>query len=293
MNTKPHIFVSGSLATKKRFRILDKIRGFEKYIFSKRYRFIVGVLFLTILLFFSEQVLGRSGIYFAFILALLADVVLLLANLKDIRENPSPFIFILPFFYTLSAGLFYFVLPPRFIIRILVFVVYGIGLYSLFLSENIFIVASMRTIALLSSARIVAMVVTILSYIALCYIVFSLHLFPALTAVIVFIISFLLILQALWTITLEKSIKSYSIWSLSLSVCLTEIALLLSFWPDNWIISGKPIFIAGFLTGWFYILVGISQIWLDRRLFKGVMREYIWFSIFLIALFLFFTSWQA
>lgn len=272
---------------------MSKIRIFDNALFSKRYRFIVGVLALTVLLFFSEQVLGRSGIYFTFILAVLADLVLLFANFKDIRENPSPYIFILPFFYTLSAGLFYFVLPPRFIIRIILIVIYGIGLYSLFLSENIFTVASMRTIALLSSARIVAMVVTIFSYIALCYIVFSLHVFPMLSATAVFIISFLLILQALWTVTLEKSIEAYSTWALSLSLGLTELAFLLSFWPDNWIIPGKPIFIVGFLTGWFYILVGISQIWLDRRLFKGVLREYIWFSIFLISLFLFFTSWQA
>ena len=82
---------------------------------------------------------------------------------------------ILPFIYTFAFGFFYLLTPASFIIRLVLTAIYAFGLYSLFLSQNIFVVSSSRTIQLLSGARIVSFVITVISYFFLTNIVFSFH----------------------------------------------------------------------------------------------------------------------
>lgn len=254
--------------------------------FTKRQRFIIAVLLLSAGLFFSEYQFGKGGVFLVFLLAFLTPIFLFIANYKDIKENFSPYLFILPFFYSLSFGLFYFLVPARFLTRMLITSLYALGLYSLFLSQNIFTVASIRTIALLSGARIVSLVITIVSYFFLANIAFSLRLSILPTSLLIFIFSFFLILQSLWTITLENRFKPYFLWTLGLALCLFEMSLILWFWPAS------PTVIALFLTGFFYTIVGLSQAWLDKRLFRGVMWEYIWVAAVTFFVLVLFTSWR-
>lgn len=256
----------------------------------KRQKFVFSVLLLSVGLFISQYLLGRSGFYLAIFLSILSCFMFLWANLKDIRENKNGYIFILPFFFTLAVGLFYFLFPSRLIVRVGITSLFAIGLYSLYLCLNIFTVASIKTIALLSSARIVSFVISIFTYFLLVRVIFSFHLssiFPILGLLIV--VTFFLVLQALWTIRLENNFKSYLAWTLSLTLCLAEIAIVLWFWP-----SSNPNFIAIFLMGFFYVIVGLSQVWFDRRLFKGVVWGYAWMSLVVFLVFLFFgTQWSA
>ena len=62
---------------------------------------------------------------------------------------------------------------------------YALGLYSLFLSQNIFTVSSIRTIALLSGARTVSLVLTLLSFFFLSNVVFSFHINIFLTLLLI------------------------------------------------------------------------------------------------------------
>ncbi len=252
---------------------------------SKKEKFVVTVTILSTGLFLTESVLGKSAFYITFFLAILTDVLLFWSIRKDILENFTFNIFILPFFYSLSSGLFYFLAPARLLTRIVMTTVYAIGLYALLRSQNIFAIASIRTIALLAAARIVSFVVTILSYFFLVNIVFSLHLPIVFTALIIFVFSFFLSNQSFWTITLQRSVKTHMLYALSVSLCLAEIAVFLWFWPTN------PTIIAIFLSGFFYTTVGLSQVWLDRRLFRGVMWEYLWVATIVFCGLMLFTSW--
>lgn len=265
-----------------RFKFLKTLRNFDFQI-SKRQKFVAGVLFLSIVLFFSEHLLGKGGLYTALILSFLTNVFLYWTVHRDLRDNFSPQIFILPFLYSLAFALFYFLVPARFLTRITMASLYAIGLYALFLSANIFIVSSIRTIALLSSARTVTLIMTILSYFFLSNVVFSLHLNIFLTILFVSVFSFLLILQALWMYTLSKSIFSEINWVLSLTLCLLELYITLWFWPI------LPTIGALFMTGFFYIIVGLSHVWIEKRLFKGVLWEYIWVAVLISAVFIFLT----
>ncbi len=272
----------------------------RKFSISKRKKFVAAVILLSFGLFISQHFLGRSGIFVALFLSILTISLLFVSNHKDIKENFSVFFFVLPFFYSLAFALFYFLVPARFLTRMLMTSLYAVGLYSLFLSMNIFTVASMRTIGLLSSARTVSFIMTLITYFFLSNVVFSLSLPAISTALLVFIYSFFLIAQSLWTYTLEKSFSAQSLWTYTLeksfsaqslwacavSFCLFEATLILWFWPSS------PTFIALFLTGVFYTMVGLSHVWFDKRLFRNVLWEYGWVAVIVSSIFFLFTSWR-
>ncbi|OGH06820.1 MAG: hypothetical protein A2W22_02105 [Candidatus Levybacteria bacterium RBG_16_35_11] len=277
---------------KRRLKLARKVRtsNFGKklrsFLIGKRQRFVASVIFLSTALFISEYFLGRSGMFLVFGLAILTDFLLYLSVKGDLKDNFSPQVFILPFLYSLAIGLFYLLVPARLLTRITITSLYALGLYSLYLSENIFIVSSMRTIALLSSARTVTFTISLLSYFFLSNVIFSLHLNVFLTLFFIFCFTFPMILQALWIYTLEKSIKTNFNWALFLTISIFELSILLWFWPST------PTLIALFLTGVFYSIVGLSQVWLEKRLFKGVIWEYILVSLIVFSVLFFYTSWS-
>src|SRR5680860_19921 len=261
------------------------VLSLERFLLSKRQKLVLSVILLSIGLFTSEYFLGKSGIYIIFIISLLTDLFLYFSLRGDLKNNFRPQIFILPFFYSLAFGLFYFLVPVRMLTRIIMTSLYMIGLYSLFLSENIFTVSSMRTIALLSGARTVALTITLISFFFLSNVVFTLHLNVFITLIIIFTYTLPLVLHSLWSHTLEKSLLSEMIWSLFLTVCLFELSIMLWFWPST------PTLIALFITGVFYSLIGLSQAWFDKKLFKAVIWEYLLVSIIVFIALVIYTSW--
>jgi hypothetical protein len=252
---------------------------------SKRERLIISVILLSLGLFITEYFLGKSALYTIVGLSILTDIFLFLSLREDLENNFWPQIFILPFFYSLAFGLFYFLVPARLLTRIAMTSLYALGLYSLFLSENIFTVSAVRTIALLSSARTVVFTLTLLSYFFLANVIFTFHINVIITLLLVFGFSFPLVLSSIWIHTLERKLFSNVLWVFSLAVCLFEIAVLLWFWPSS------PTVIALFLTGIFYSIVGLSQAWFEKRLFKSVIVEYVWVALVVFIVLTLFTTW--
>lgn len=260
--------------------------GISKLDIPKRQRFIIAVGLLSLGLFLSEYFLGRSGIIMIIALSILTPIAVFVTNYSDIKSNFSWNLFILPFFYSLSFALFYFLVPPRFLTRLTMTAFYAVGLYSLFLCNNIFTVASVRTIGLLTSARTVYFVITLLSYFFLVRVILSLHLHSVVASLIVFIFSFFLILQSIWTYTLERISKTELVWTLVLSVALLEVFVILLFWPSS------PTVVAIFQAGFFYTVVGMTHVWFEKRLFRGVLWEYVWVSVLIFCLLALFTTWR-
>lgn len=252
---------------------------------NKRQQFIIGILVLALGFFFAENFFSHAGFLIAFVLAILSDVFLYWGLRKDLQDNNSAQIFILPFLLSLSFGLFYYLVPARYLARIVMTILYGIGLYSLFLSQNIFSVSSIRTIALLASARTVSFVISLISYFFLIDVLFSLHLPVFFGILIFFIFTCPMVLQSLWTYTLQKKIFADISWTIIVTICIMEMFVILWFWPSS------PTVLALFITGLFYTLVGLSHAWLEKRLFKSVIWEYIWVAIIVFAGLFLFTSW--
>ena len=147
-------------------------------------------------------------------------------------------------------------------------------------------VASIRTIALLNSARIVTFVISLISYFFLSNIIFSFRMAFLPTIVLFAIFSLAFVYQALWTYTLEKSLFQNKEWVVVLTICLVELGSVLWFWPT------APTVLALFLTASFYIFTGLTHMWFDKRLFRGVFWEYSWVGIFASIILLWFTHWQ-
>lgn len=252
---------------------------------SKRQKFIFSVIFLSLGLFVAEHFLGKSGLYIMFILSFLSAFFLYIALREDLKDNFTPQIFILPFLYTLAVGLFYLLVPARFITRVAITSFFALGLYSLYLSQNIFVVSSIRTIQLLASARTVSLVLSLLSYFFISNVVLSFHINVFITLALIFVYTFIIVLQTIWTHTLEKNPFAQIFWVLSLTICLSEIALFLWFGPSS------PTVAALFLTAIFYVLVGLSSAWFDKRLFRSVILEYFWITLIAFIFLVIFTSW--
>ncbi len=265
-------------------KAIDKI-FLKKKILSKRQKFVAGVLFLSTGLFLTERFLGGSGLFLVILLAFISDGILYLALRADLKNNFSYQLFILPFIFTLSFGLFYLLFPERLLVILILTTIYAIGIYSVYLSHNIFIVSSIRTIALLSSARTVSFVATLISFFILIVIIFSLHLNIIFTLLLIGAASFSLIIQSIWNYSLDKDLKEGVIWGAFLTVCVLETSFLLWFWPSSATI------VALFMTGFFYIILGLSHLWFEKRLFKAVLLEYIWVAFAVFIVLMVFTSW--
>lgn len=257
---------------------------------SKRGKFVFSVFTLSAALFFSEFTTGGVVVLLGFLLSFLTTFFLYLI-LKDDISKKSHFlpILILPFFFTLSFSLFYSLIPARLLTRVLLTGVYAFGAYSLFLTENIFAISSLRTINLLRSARIVSFVITIFVLFFLFNIIFSLRLPLYITPFLVAFISFLMSAQFLWSYSenREGGGREVYVFSAGISLMMGQLAFVLSLWPVTAAIY------AIFLTGIFYTYSGLSNAWLERRLFKGILWEYIWVGALSILFLLVFSHWGA
>jgi len=262
-----------------------KIGNFiSRFLTSKRQKLIVSVIILSLGLFISEYILGKSAISIVFVLSILTSLFLFIALKEDLKDNFNIQVFILPFLYSLSIGLFYLLVPARLITRVGITSLYALGLYSLYLSQNIFTVSAIRTIALLSGARTVSLVLTLLSFFFLSNVVFSFHINVFMTLFLIFIYTFLFVLQSIWVCTLDRNPLSQIFWVLSLTICLVEVAVFLWFRPSS------PTVLALFLSAIFYVLIGLAQAWFEKRLFRGVILEYFWLTVIAFIFLVLFTN---
>ncbi|HRN96165.1 MAG TPA: hypothetical protein PLD54_01825 [Candidatus Levybacteria bacterium] len=253
---------------------------------SKRQKLVLATIFLTLCLLASEIFSGVNHIFVGFVLSIVTTFVIFLILRRDMAGSFYYPLFILPFFYTLSVSVFYLLIPPRLISIILLTVFYAFGLYSLFLTQNIFAVSSVKTINLLRSARIVSFVITVLVHFLMVNIIFSLRLPVYVTPILIGLIGGLLNMQSLWVYILEKTqVKELITYSAIIGMLLMQLSFVLVIWPIDASIYSI------FLTGIFYTYSGLSHAWFEKRLFKGVLWEYIWVGFLSIFILLAFAKW--
>lgn len=192
----------------------------------------------------------------------------------------------LPVLFTAGVGLFYFLLPVRWLTRLPVALVYGVGMYVLLLTENIFSVATIRTIQLLRAAHAVGFLLTLVTAFFLYDTILSFRLDPWLNFLFVGLVSLPLLICGLWSINLEEKISRKTwLYSLSLSLILAEVALAFSFWPVT-VATGSL-----YLVTTMYIILGLSQLEFSQKLFPRSVYEYLGVGIVVLLIMLFTTHW--
>ncbi|MFC1649753.1 hypothetical protein ACFL2C_03525 [Patescibacteria group bacterium] len=177
---------------------------------------------------------------------------------------------VLPFFFTVGVGLFWFLLPSTILISAIILVIYAVCIYALCLTENIYTVSAIRTIALLRAARVVGFVLTLLSLFFMFDAILSLRINLMITSVLVLVISFPLFLQVFWSISLTRHMSKELLTISAIStLILGEIAMMLHFWPLTVTVGSL------FFTVSSYMLIGLGQAKLEGRLFRRTIREFV------------------
>ncbi len=193
----------------------------------------------------------------------------------------------LPAMYAGAVALFYFLLPRNFVSQLVILILFGVGLYGLYLTANIYSVAKARTIQLLYAAHAVGLFFTLLTSLLLTNTVFSLNLPFWGNSLLIGLIHFPLAFMALWSVKLEDFIAVELLYySILITIFLSEFALLLSLLP-------VPIWHASlFITGLVYLILGLLQSFLRGRLFKSTITEYTLVAVFLGFLFIIFFPFK-
>lgn len=237
---------------------------------NKRTRFIVTSFLLSAGFVGMQMLPDNYRLPSIGILSFFTLVLFVWSLREGLGLNMTLLTLILPFFFTVGVGLFWFLLPSSTFARIPVVLIYGIGIYALCLTSNIYTVAAIRTIALLRAARGVGFVITLFTFFLVFDAILSLREHVAITSGLVLLSSLPLFLQGFWIIDLNKRL-SYLIVQFAAvsSLMIGEIAAVLFFWPVTVVVGSLFLTVAG------YMLLGLGQSRLEGRLFTHTVREYL------------------
>jgi len=255
-------------------------------ILTKRRKFVLSSFLLSVGLFWFTRISLEAKYWAIGGLSLLAGI-LTFWSLKEsafyLARWMTP---ILPVFFTAGIGMFYFLLPSTFLAIIPVLIIYFLGMYAIFLTENIFSVSALRTINLFRSASAVGFLLTLFTSFFLNNTIISLKLFFWQNFLAVFLLSFPLCLNSLWSVNLEEKLSwDLFISSLTIAIFLGELAAIISFWPVTVTVGSI------FLTGCLYVLLGLAQIYRSGRLFKKTVFEYLMVGLIVFLIMFFYTPW--
>lgn len=256
---------------------------------SKRQKFVFASLLLSLGLLSTQLVtIEFPWRYLAilgfFVVSYFVSAWALFDDLKGLE-----WIVIVPYpgLYGVSVALFYFLLPEALISRVIVFLLFGLGMYALYLTSNIYSVAAIRTIQLLRAAHAVGFLMALVAGLFFYNTIFSFKWPFFVNAIAVFLVSFPIVLNGLWSVRLEPFIsRQVIIYSITVSFVLAEIATAISFWPVTvWIAS------LTLVTG-LYVFLGLLQHHLQERLFKSTFREYLYMGVVVLVLMIALTPWR-
>jgi len=255
---------------------------------SKRRRFVITALLLSFG-FFILQLISNQYRFLAIGILAVFTIGLFAWSLREgLGKNATLLSLVLPTLFTLGVGLFWFLLPVSVFARIPIVIFFGVGIYAICLTTNIYTVSAIRTIALLRAARGVGFVLSLLTSFLLYDTILSLKMPIWINALLVVASSWPILLQGFWSITLEENVTKETIYTTTiLSFIIAEIAISLFFWPVTVVVGSL------FLTVSMYTLLGLGQAKFEGRLFSSTIREYLTVGVLVIVGMFFATHWGA
>lgn len=264
------------------------LQTFEKKALKieKRVRLVISVSALTSLMIFSTFFYFDKALIFVPLLFTASFLFTYFALLEDIEKLDWFGLFFTSVSLTIFFYLFYFLFPGRWLTRIPFIIVYGISLYAVLLSSNIFNVGVEKNLQLYRAAFSVNFFyLTFISFIIF-NVLFSFKGLFLFNMLVVGAAGFLLSLHLFWSIKLDKKLDSVVVsYSLFVSIILMELAVLISFVPLRSTIASL------FLTASFYSLGGVIYNYIDQKLFKETIREYAFVWSFVLIIMVLSVSW--
>ena len=130
---------------------------------SKKLRFLISSIILSAGFVLVQFLEGKFKFPAVSLLVILTGAFSAWSFHEGLGKNMTWVSLILPMLFTLSIGLFWFLLPTNIFTRIPIVIFFGLGVYVLFSTMNIYTVSSsLRTIGLLRAARGVGFVLTLI-----------------------------------------------------------------------------------------------------------------------------------
>lgn len=224
------------------------------------------------------------AIFGFFLVTYLISAWALFGDLKGIEWLT---ILTLPAMYSVAMGLFYYLLPENIWSRLIIITIFGLGLYAIYLTENIYSVAAIRTIQLLRAAHAVGFLMTVLTLVLMYNTIFSLRWPWWVNGLLVIGVSWPLLIQAFWSVRLPEHLgKDILVPAGGVAILLGEFAFILSLMPVTvWIAS---LFLATIV----YVVLGLVQHALDERLYLRTVYEYVGVGVFVLIATLLVTPWK-
>jgi len=239
-------------------------------LFTKRRKFVLASIILSLGLLVTQLVSQewRYGVIAG--ISALSGILALWALYQDLKGIGWGISLVLPVLYPTAVALFYFLLPEKALTRTVILILFGIGMYAIFLTENIFVVASLRTIQLARAAQAVGFLFTLLIAFFLFDTIFSFKLAGWWNAGLVLVTSFPLVLHGVWSVDLSDRLpEKLWIYAAGLAIGMGQLALMISFWPVSIVVASL------FLVTGLYVGLGLMQHQLGERLFQQTIREYV------------------
>jgi hypothetical protein len=253
---------------------------------SKRRRFVLTSILLSLGFVGIQFLTGENRFWAIGVLCILTTVFFAWSLFEGLGKNMTLLTLILPTVFTLGVGAFWFLLPASIFARIPIVIFYGIGIYVLCLTMNIFTVSTIRTIALLRAARGVGFVLSLVTSFLVFDAILSLRSPIYLSLPFVVVVSFLLFFQGYWSIVLDREFsREIFVLSAASTLIIAEIAVVLFFWPVTVVVGSL------FLTVAVYVFLGLGQNKIEKRLFPATIREYLTVGAVVFMAMFFATHW--
>lgn len=254
---------------------------------SKREKIIAATVLITIGILFSTR-LGNF-IYLKEKLIILVGILTYFFSLWALWEGMTKIkavvLLILPTLFTVAVASVYFLIPVR-PPKLLWAAGFGLSFYLLLLSQNVFNVASIRTIPLYRVASTTSFLFSVFTAFILFNVSFALNFDFFLSGLITFIISFILALPIFWSISMEKITIPDILYSIITALIVGECAMALSFWPL------APTIWSLTLSTVLYITLGILVDMVRERLSRRIVWEYSAFGLIVLIISSLITTWN-
>lgn len=255
---------------------------------DKRKRFIISSFVLTAVLLTVQLLSNQQYKFYCIgVLGILSLVLFWWSLREGLKSRISFLILVLPFYYSIGSAVFWFLLPKSIWVTIVVSVVYGLSIYALFLTTNVYSVSYLKTIALYRAAKGVGFLLTLVAFFLTLDGIISLRLSYLILGPLVFVLTFPLYLQGFWTTTLESKMNPKVLsTALVASLVQAQVSIVIFFWPVSVIVGSL------FLTIFFYIILGLGESEIEGRLFSQTIREYLMVGTVVFIVMLLSTSWS-
>lgn len=272
---------------------------------TKRNKFVVVSLLLVFCLWLVQLMTVESRLLGLLAVTFISYLLSAWVLFEDLKGMEWLTLMILPVGFTLGAGLFSYYLPNAVpsiggmkfgiqtsillagVAKTAFFFICGLGLYAILLTENIYSVASIRTIQLLRAARSVGFILTMIVALFFFQTFSSVKMPFYFIGALVFIVGFVLSVGGLWAIDLKSyNMREIYTYSAIIALLVAQLGMVLAVWPV------KPLMASLVMVAGFYSLLGLFQQRMVNRVFLGYYAEYIVFPLIVILTAFLITSWR-